>query len=753
MPVRTQKQIDQAIKLENEAEKQRAAQSRAVAADAVARAQFITVTKQNVMKRQMSLKSSKSSLGLEVEEETTKDGLASLIAFGKIMQSIKDASAVVYSWGACDFGQCGDGRISDIGRASPIKIDALRLRNSPLDISAGTTHMAAISQEAKLFTWGSNEFGQLGHDLKFKTIARPMIVSVLKNLRVLQVSAGTYHTLVVTEGGAAWAFGTGREGQLGCGRALTFSPDPIRIPALGPEVGQSVDKVFAGRSTSAAITSTGSLRVWGDNEWGQLGLGPELARKGGAIFEPAEVNFFRGSRVTQVALGNVFSAFLVRNGELYVSGALGMTSEEWISRKSVVCWPTTTITFENNPVVTFISAGRGHLGVVAYGCLYTAGRGWLGGTAGDDASVEPVPVSELDSLVTDPGGGGLIVEVACGAIHTVVRTMDGRVFSFGGNATGALGVGEFNDRIRPNPETPLAIAPGMVAAKLAVGADFTAALMAPIVSNIGTDAKGTKPALSERSLLSLVKPGSVADTSLGLLKRFIPAGSAPNPAQDEPRRVISWRSRTKNKEKTITPPPPAQPDRKSIGSPPPFVAVAISLPALPAATLSSPSRPQVPSTTAPPPPASTPVRTPVTSSVPPPRTPAPSLMSPTSAVASKAVPPVMPIAAIPKTNTANSAPLSSLPSSVAPAPVPAPPASSKPPSATPASFQLPRNWTRILDDEGDGFFYNSITGQSTWSLWVTVSDPTYYNGTKYYVNCETQEAVWTKPADEGDVVV
>jgi hypothetical protein len=81
-------------------------------------------------------------------------------------------------------------------------------------VSCGTEHFAAVDTEVVLYTWGTGEYGRLGHGSE-QDEAAPRVVEALAGQRVAMVSCGKAYTVVVTEEGQLWTWGLGVEGQLG----------------------------------------------------------------------------------------------------------------------------------------------------------------------------------------------------------------------------------------------------------------------------------------------------------------------------------------------------------------------------------------------------------------------------------------------------------------------------------------------------------------------------------------------------------
>jgi alpha-tubulin suppressor-like RCC1 family protein len=91
------------------------------------------------------------------------------------------------------------------------------LRGRPIYISAGESHSALVTDRFCLYTWGSGQYGRLGHG--FDTNEKePKLVEDLEDTEIVQVSCGAFHTLAITNNGQVVAFGQGKYGKLGINR-------------------------------------------------------------------------------------------------------------------------------------------------------------------------------------------------------------------------------------------------------------------------------------------------------------------------------------------------------------------------------------------------------------------------------------------------------------------------------------------------------------------------------------------------------
>ncbi|KAI6070048.1 putative E3 ubiquitin-protein ligase HERC3 isoform X1 [Aix galericulata] len=149
------------------------------------------------------------------------------IAAGGAHSVAVSLSGAVYSWGKNDFGQLGLGHTED--KDYPSYIEALEHWKTVF-ISCGADHTAVLSKDGLVCTFGAGGAGQLGHNSTRNELT-PRVVAELWGARVSQVACGRQHTLVyVPSLDKVYLFGSD-EGQLGNERtANQLIPLPINSP-------------------------------------------------------------------------------------------------------------------------------------------------------------------------------------------------------------------------------------------------------------------------------------------------------------------------------------------------------------------------------------------------------------------------------------------------------------------------------------------------------------------------------------------
>jgi len=200
------------------------------------------------------------------------------------------SDGTVSAWGYDNVGQLGNGSVAS--SALPVKVAGL---SHVTRISAGwdssiATATNGISVVTSVWTWGANDYGQLG-DGTLASHTTPERVTGLP-VYIAGVAAGAKTAAVLGADGSVWAWGTDTSGQLGNAPAST----PVTRPVNTIGVGSGITQISAGLISMVALKSNGTVLAWGDNSWGELGNGTTTSAAG-----PVQVTGLTGA--TQVAAG------------------------------------------------------------------------------------------------------------------------------------------------------------------------------------------------------------------------------------------------------------------------------------------------------------------------------------------------------------------------------------------------------------------------------------------------------------------
>ena len=396
--------------------------------------------------------------------------LALVVAAPLIALAASTSSGELYAFGNNKYGQLGNATNNKSEEPNPTPaLVTLPGEVGPVtQVAAGGDHSLVLTSTGQLYAFGDNKYGQLGNATNNKS-EEPNPTPTFVTLpgasgQVTEIAAGRNFSLAVTSSGQLYAFGANNDGQLGnATNNKSEEPNPTPTPVTLPgEVGP-VTQVAAGEQHSLAVTSSGQLYAFGENQFGQLGdtthnksIEPNPTPT--LVTVPGEVG-----AVTQVAAGAAYSLVLTSSGQLYAFGAnndgqLGNATND----KTLEPNPTPTPVTLPGAVgpMTQIAAGNFHsLAVTSSGQLYAFGYNYSGqlGNATNDKTLEPNPTP---APVTLPGAVGPVTQVAASSDHSLALTTSGQLYAFGENYFGQLGNATNDKSGEPNPTPTLVALPG-----------------------------------------------------------------------------------------------------------------------------------------------------------------------------------------------------------------------------------------------------------------------------------------------------
>ena len=141
-------------------------------------------------------------------------------------------------------------------------------------IFAGGWASGAVDSEGNVYSWGLNNYGQLGHENGKKTLQyKPKFAKKFEGMKVRTVAAGQHHSIILTEEGKVFSVGRGDTGQLGVPFAAGAPQESATpVPVGGELVGETVTQISCGGTCSFAIAEeSGKAFAWGFGENHQLG--------------------------------------------------------------------------------------------------------------------------------------------------------------------------------------------------------------------------------------------------------------------------------------------------------------------------------------------------------------------------------------------------------------------------------------------------------------------------------------------------
>ena len=175
----------------------------------------------------------------------------------------------LWIWGSNVYGQIGNGTVSKYipffgtfpiwvsGNDSPVPINIM---SDVAYVAAGGLHSLAVKTDGSLWTWGYNNYGQLGNGTEIYSLKPHKIMD-----DVISVAAGYYHSLALKADGSLFSFGEGGSGQLGNGISAFNGEADLANSNVPEKIMDDVAYIAAGYASSAAVKTDGSLWVFGSD--------------------------------------------------------------------------------------------------------------------------------------------------------------------------------------------------------------------------------------------------------------------------------------------------------------------------------------------------------------------------------------------------------------------------------------------------------------------------------------------------------
>ena len=227
---------------------------------------------------------------------------------GGSSQSVAAKSdGTVWAWGSNSSGQLGTGDTTS--HSVPVQVIGLT-GVTATQVLTGYQSSFALASDGTVWAWGYNADGELGNGTNTNSTtpvhvcapgATVPCTSFLNNVKA--ISTDHKFVLALKNDGTVWAWGDNAFGQLGNG-AITNLNKPVQVCAVGQTAPctsflSGITAVAAGMGHSVALTSSSTLDVWGGNNEGELGNGTSDL---GAHSIPAPVSGLSG--VAAIASGS-----------------------------------------------------------------------------------------------------------------------------------------------------------------------------------------------------------------------------------------------------------------------------------------------------------------------------------------------------------------------------------------------------------------------------------------------------------------
>ena len=215
-------------------------------------------------------------------------------------------SGQLWLWGDNTvYGQLGDNTL--VSKSSPVQ--TIAGGTNWAYVAAGFGNVCCVKTDGTLWTWGRNTNGQLGDNTTVDKSSPIQTIAGGTNWQQVTTSIVASTAAIKTDG-TLWTWGRNNYGQLGSNDTSSKS-SPIQTVAGG----NNWKQVAGGRRYFAAVKTNNTLWLWGGNNYGQLGDNSTNDRSSPVQTVAAGTNW------KQVACGDNTTVAIKTNGTMWVWGS------------------------------------------------------------------------------------------------------------------------------------------------------------------------------------------------------------------------------------------------------------------------------------------------------------------------------------------------------------------------------------------------------------------------------------------------
>lgn len=296
------------------------------------------------------------------------------------------------------------------------------------DVIMGCSGSMLVLKDGRIMSSGRDSYGELGTGSTEYTTVFNAIEGLSTNAK--QVIYNDNIAFAIMKDGTVKAWGNNIYGQLGLGHN-----NSVKIPTTVSALGTEVDRIIYYKDSIFAIMKDGTAKAWGRNSYGELGLGDTTNRN-----TPVDVNI-PGNNIKNIYCNEYSTIFLTNDNKIFTtgdnsSGQLGLND----TTQRLAPTEVPNIDFDIRDI--YLSRyGSVHI-VTEDGKLVSFGENSNGelGLGSNTNVLTPTLHNNIDSIIKFS---------YCDYGSFFAIDSNSNIYSFGLNSNGQLGVGNFDDTSEP----------------------------------------------------------------------------------------------------------------------------------------------------------------------------------------------------------------------------------------------------------------------------------------------------------------
>ncbi|DBA04539.1 TPA: hypothetical protein N0F65_011087 [Lagenidium giganteum] len=314
--------------------------------------------------------------------------------------------------------------------ADPTKASLTKISHPSATADAGVLPGDEESEDREVWSCGQNSYGELGHG---DTTTRKSFerIEALQRKDIVQVCAGNEHTIALGGDGVVYTCGYNDNGQ--CGQGVTTRiPHMTEVQKLGESPIAQVH-AYNGCEHTVLITQEGRAASCGYNYRGQLGHGNTTSES-----FPKMMRSLEGKVVRLVSCSYYHTILTCESGGREFVYTFGRNDYGQLGQNDAIDRKVPQLVEAmNDHQIASVACGQYHtMLVTSSGKVFGFGKNDYGQLGVESVENQLLPVQVKSGLERQVG-----MEVRCGYYHTIVLCGGAHLFGFGRNDYGQLGLG------------------------------------------------------------------------------------------------------------------------------------------------------------------------------------------------------------------------------------------------------------------------------------------------------------------------